>query len=70
MGKLYGRSACSYFEIIDNPSLNTSIDLACAAAYWEDENYHYQEAQKTAGNEAGAIDGVMDEFRKQQNERG
>ena len=70
MGKLYGHLPSDYFEIIDNPSLNVAINLACAVGHWEDENYHYKESQKTAQNEAGEIGNVLEDLRRQQNERG
>lgn len=70
MGKLYGYPPHKYFEIVDNQYLNAGIDLACASGYWEDENYQYKKSQETAQNEAGAIDTVLDEFRKAQSERG
>jgi hypothetical protein len=70
MGKLYGQTPSDYFEIVDNQSLNVAINYACAAAFWEDENYHYKKSKETAQNEAGAIDQVLEQATKQMNERG
>lgn len=70
MGKLYGYPPSNYFEIIDNQQLNAAINLACAIAFWEDENYHYQESQKTAQGEAAEIGNVMEDYRQKLNDRG
>lgn len=70
MGKLFGQSPSSYFNIQEyEVRWKSAIDLACASAYWEDENYHYLQSKETASNEAGAISDVLDNYKKQLAER-
>lgn len=70
VGKLYGKSpAFDYLQITDN-YLAMAVDLACACAHWEDENFHFEKSQTKAGNEALEIGSVLDQYRKQLGERG
>lgn len=71
MGKLYGQSPSSYIGIRhDEYYMRTAVDLACAVAMWEDENRHYAESRETANNESASIGNVLENYRKQLNERG
>lgn len=70
MGKLFGWPPHKYFDL-DNDYVNLAIDMACASAHWEDENYHYKQAQEKAKEEADQIGGTLESFREQiQGQRG
>lgn len=64
MGKLFAKPPSEYFELEDQ-YLNLAIDIACASAHWEDENYHHSQATATAQDEAGSIDAVLEEYKNQ-----
>ena len=46
------------------------VDLACSAAYWQDENYKSDEAKETAGKEAVSMEQHLQNYREQVNSRG
>lgn len=69
VGKLFGKSPSDYLEIEDAYT-RLAVDLACATVHWEDENRHYKESNNTANGEAAAIGNVLENYRKQLNERG
>lgn len=66
MGKLFGKAPSDYFDIEDS-YINLSIDLGCALAHLEDENYHYKQSQETAKGEAADIERLL---RKERENRG
>lgn len=70
VGKLYGKSPAIDYLGLTDPYLIIAVDLACAAAHWEDENQAYKTSNKTAGKEAVDIGRVLDQYRQQLNERG
>jgi hypothetical protein len=68
MCKLFGQSPGQYLGIVDQ-YLRCAVDLACAAAFWYDENQKYEESKKTAGEEASAISSEITRFQQQFSER-
>lgn len=70
MGKLYGQSPASYFNLEDYEVwMKSAIDFACSVGYWEDENYHYEKSKETASNEAGAISSVIERHKQKLSDR-
>jgi hypothetical protein len=70
MGKMFAKPPSSYLGIDPDESwMIMAVDLACAAAYWEDENYHYEKAQEKAGNEAVSIGRALEEMQNKSEDR-
>jgi hypothetical protein len=44
-----------------------AVDTACMLILLEEENYHYNESKKTAGEESVAISQVVSKYREQMN---
>lgn len=64
MGKLFGYPPHKYFDT-DNQYINLAIDIACATAHWEDENYRLKESKETAQEEASMIGASLDRIREE-----
>lgn len=63
-GKLFGKAPSDYFEL-DDQFFNLSIDLACATAYWVDDNHNTKIAKQTAQGEAEQIGSVLEDIRSE-----
>ena len=69
VAKLFGKPPSEYFNL-DNQYINIAIDVGCATAFWEDENYRHKKAKETAQSEAGEIGRVLEEAREEIEGRG
>jgi hypothetical protein len=66
-GKAFAKSpARDYLGILENYMI-IAVDLACMLILLEEENYHYNESKKTAGEESVAISQVVNKYREQMN---
>lgn len=66
---MFGKSpAIDYLGFTDT-WIVAGVDLACACAFWEDENYHYKKSEEKAGGEAVVRTDFLEDMKKKMEDR-